>query len=433
MSHAFPARACGIDFGTSNSTIGWRRPDHPTLLPLEDGKPTLPSVVFFNAEENSVSFGRAGLREYLDGYEGRLMRSLKSLLGSSLIDGRTEVQGRTILFRDLLAQFIATLKARAEAQAERSFEQVVMGRPVFFVDDDAAADRVAESTLADIARAVGFEEVSFQYEPIAAAFHYETALAHEEIVLVADIGGGTSDFSIIRLSPERAKAAERWGDVLANGGVHIGGTDFDRQLSLTAAMPLLGHRSLLKNGREMPASLYFNLATWHTINFAYTRQVWAEQQRLIIDAMEPERLDRLLALIRERAGHWLAHQVEEAKIVLSSGDTAVLSLERFAPGEQENLTRAEFELATQGLVEQVEAAVTRLLPEAGIPATGIDTVFFTGGSSGIPLLRRRIAARFPLARVVEGDLFGSIGAGLAVDAAHRYGTDTRMKTGKYLG
>ncbi|MDE2586096.1 MAG: Hsp70 family protein, partial [Betaproteobacteria bacterium] len=128
------ARACGIDFGTSNSTVGWQRPGHPTLLALEDGKVTLPSVVFFNADENTVSFGRAGLGEYLEGYEGRLMRSLKSLLGSSLIEGKTEVQGKALLFRDLLAQFIGELKGRAEKLGGRTFDQVVLGRPVYFVD-----------------------------------------------------------------------------------------------------------------------------------------------------------------------------------------------------------------------------------------------------------------------------------------------------------
>ena len=415
------AHALGIDFGTSNSTVGWLRPQQATLLPLEDGKPTLPSVVFFNAEEDTVRFGRAGLQDYLDGHEGRLMRSLKSLLGSSLIDGVTEVQGRPIRFRDLLTQFIATLKARAEAHGGRSFNQAVFGRPVHFVDDDTAADRLAEATLGEIARAVGFKELSFQYEPIAAAFHYETGLAREEVVLVADIGGGTSDFSIVRLSPDRVHAVDRWSDVLANDGIHIGGTDFDKQLSLAEVMPLLGHRSQLKNGREMPSSIYFNLATWHTINFAYTRQVWAEQQRLHLETIAPERLDRLLALIRERAGHWLAHQVEQVKIALSSQETAQLSLERFSPGEQMLLTRSQFDLAALILVEKIEAAVSRLLPEAGLAASGIDTLFFTGGSSGIPLLRRRLSALFPQARVVEGDLFGSIGAGLAVDAARRYG------------
>jgi hypothetical chaperone protein len=419
--HTSPARACGIDFGTSNSTVGWLRPHAPTLLSLEDGKPTLPSVVFFNAEENTVSFGRAGLSEYLEGCEGRLMRSLKSLLGSSLIDGRTEVQGRQVVFRDLLTQFIGTLKARAESEGGRGFEQAVFGRPVYFVDDDEAADRLAEQTLAGIARAVGFKEVTFQYEPIAAAFHYERDIHREELVLIADIGGGTSDFSLVRLSPERTRAVDRRADVLANGGIHIGGTDFDRQLSLASVMPQLGYRSLLRNGREMPASIFFNLATWHTINFAYTRQVWAEQQQLVLEAMAPEQLERLLRLIELRAGHWLAHKVEEAKIALSAQDTTALSLERFAPGACHELTRAEFELATTTLVEKVEATVATLLLQSGVAANGIDTVFFTGGSSGIPLLRRRIAALLPKARVVEGDLFGSIGGGLAVEAARRFG------------
>ena len=163
------ANACGIDFGTSNSTVGLLRPGQPTLLPLEDGKVTLPSVVFFNAEEQCTRFGRAALADYLEGSEGRLMRSLKSLLGSRLIDGRTEVGGRALPFRELLERFIGDLKRRAEAQAQREFTQAVFGRPVFFVDDDALADATAQATLAGVAHAVGFKDVSFQFEPIAAA------------------------------------------------------------------------------------------------------------------------------------------------------------------------------------------------------------------------------------------------------------------------
>jgi len=421
MLHASPARACGLDFGTSNSTVGCLRPGQSSLFALEEGKVTLPSVVFFNAEDDTVSFGRAGLREYLAGCEGRLMRSLKSLLGSSLIDGKTEVHGRSVVFRDLLSQFIGDLKRRADQHGTRPFEQAVFGRPVYFVDDDAAADREAEATLAAIARAVGFAEVSFQYEPIAAAFHYETEIHREELVLVADIGGGTSDFSLVRLSPQRAKASERRDDLLANGGVHIGGTDFDKQLSLAGVMPLLGYRSRLANEREMPSSVFFNLATWHTINFAYTRQVLLEQQRLAIDAREPERMQRLLALIEKRAGHWLATEVEQAKIALSEQETTTLLLDRLAPDLQHLITRSQFDLVTAQLVDKVEATVAAMLREAGVAAGRIDTVFFTGGSSGIPRLRQRIAALLPQARAVEGDLFGSIGAGLAVEAARRYG------------
>lgn len=415
------ARACGIDFGTSNSTVGWWRPDCSPLLPLEDGKVTLPSVVFFNADEDSVSFGRAGLEEYLDGYEGRLMRSLKSLLGSSLIDGRTEVHGRAVLYRDLLAHFIGELKRRADAQAERPFTQAVFGRPVYFVDGDAAADQSAEKTLEEIAHAVGFSDVSFQFEPIAAAYHYEQEISSEELVLIADIGGGTSDFSLIRLSPERAKLTDRRNDLLANGGVHIGGTDFDRHFSLAAVMPLLGYKSQLKGGLEFPSSYFFNLATWHTINFAYTRPVWAELQRLYLDTLAPEMLDRLLTLIRERSGHWLALQIEEAKIALSNQDSTAMQLDRLEPQLRHELTRTEFDLATIGLVDKVGETIAGLLQQAGVAAERIDTVFFTGGASGVPLLRERISALLPQARRIEGDLFGSIGAGLAVEARRRFG------------
>ena len=174
-----PARACGIDFGTSNSTVGWLRPGVPALLPLEDGKPTLPSAVFFNADEESTHYGRDALQEYLEGYEGRLMRALKSLLGSNLMEGSTEVGGRALRYSDLLASFIGELKRRAEREAGRPFEQAVFGRPVFFVDDNPAADRRAQDTLEHIARQVGFREVSFQFEPIGAALHYEASLAHE--------------------------------------------------------------------------------------------------------------------------------------------------------------------------------------------------------------------------------------------------------------
>src|SRR3954470_24105989 len=142
------ANACGVDFGTSNSTVGWARPGQSALLALEDGKATLPSVVFFNAEDDEVSYGRAALSGYLAGYEGRLMRSLKSLLGTSLIDGQTEVGGRALPFRLLLTQFIGELKRRAEAEAGQAFESAVFGRPVFFIDDSAEADRQAEDTLA---------------------------------------------------------------------------------------------------------------------------------------------------------------------------------------------------------------------------------------------------------------------------------------------
>ncbi|WP_426323773.1 Hsp70 family protein [Pseudoduganella sp. R-43] len=414
------AQACGIDFGTSNSTAGWVRPGQPIMLELEDGKMTLPSVVFFNAEDEETSYGRAALAEYLAGCEGRLMRSLKSLLGTSLIDGQTEVGGRALPFRLLLSQFIGEVKRRAESAAGRHFDHVVMGRPVHFIDDDKVADQLAQDTLADIARSVGFREVAFQYEPIAAAFEYEAQIDREELVLIADIGGGTSDFTLVRLGPDRVARTERVDDILATGGVHIGGTDFDKYLSLSSVMPLLGYGSQFLSGAEVPSSYYFNLATWHTINQAYTRKMQAQLTEMIRDAREPAKLERLQHLIVERAGHWLALKVEEAKIGLSTEDQVQLGLERFGPPVLLEVTRSGFDSAVEHLVSSVGATVTQLLADAGVQPGQVDTIFFTGGSSGVRLLRERIAALVPGARRVEGDLFGSIGAGLARDALRKF-------------
>ena len=414
------AQACGIDFGTSNSTAGWSRSGQNALLPLEDGKLTLPSVIFFHAEDAHVSYGRAALADYLEGHEGRLMRSLKSLLGTSMMDEHTEVAGRAVPFRGLLAQFIGELKRRAEHAAGHEFSCAVLGRPVFFVDDDPLADQRAQDTLEDIARRTGLRDIAFQYEPIAAAFDYESQISREELVLVVDIGGGTSDFTLIRVGPERARQTERKGDILASGGVHIGGTDFDRALSLASMMPMLGLGSLLRNGREMPSSPYFNLATWHTINLAYTKKAWSQIAELHQGAVDRPKLERLQSVVRERAGHWLALQVEEAKIALSNAPLAQIDIGRIAAGETVTLQRAELDRAINGLVTSVQQTVARLLSDASITAAGIDTVFFTGGSSGVPLLRERVLALAPQARCVEGDLFGSIGAGLALDAYRKF-------------
>ncbi|MCX7217788.1 MAG: Hsp70 family protein [Burkholderiales bacterium] len=424
MSHA-----CGVDFGTSNSTVGWHRPGQSALLTLEQDKVTLPSVVFFNADEDEVNYGRAALTSYLAGYEGRLMRSMKSLLGTSLIEGQTEVQGRALPFRQLLAHYIAELKRRAEQSAGQTFSQAVFGRPVHFIDDDRNADRIAQNTLEDIALAVGFKEISFQYEPIAAAIDYESRIEREELVLIADIGGGTSDFSLVRLSPERSKHTDRHNDILGNGGVHIGGTDFDKYLSLTQIMPLLGLGGKLANGTEVPSGHYFNLATWHTINQLYSQKVTREMQDIYRDANNDDlriRLERFLFLLDQRDGHWLAIKAEEAKIMLSDQDSISLNLDRLRSKTGAalecvlTLEQQGFQTAISHLMEQVALTIQKVVDDAGVSMADIDTVFFTGGSSGVRGLRQRIAAMVPNAKKVEGDLFGSIGAGLGLDAHRRF-------------
>ncbi|MNZ34890.1 Chaperone protein DnaK [compost metagenome] len=421
MLHSSPARALGIDFGTSNSTVGWWRPDVEPLIALEDDKITLPSVVFFNIEERRPVYGRLALHEYLEGYEGRLMRSLKSLLGSSLLKSETTVLGSALPFKDLLGLFLGELKKRGEAAAEREFDSVVLGRPVFFVDEDEKADKEASDTLTAVAKKIGFNEVSFQYEPIAAAFDYERSIEREELVLIVDIGGGTSDFSLVRLAPERREVADRHADILATGGVHIGGTDFDKQLSLQGVMPLFGYGSRMKSDAFMPTSYHLNLATWHTINAVYAQKSQLALKNMRYDIVDATGIDRLFKLIEQRAGHWLAMQVEASKIELTDIEQRSIDLSRVEAGLSANLTRGLFEDAIEPLLVRVRNSVTQLLAQADVPVERVDTVFFTGGSSGVPALRQSVAAMLPNARHVEGNRFGSIGSGLAIEAKKRYG------------
>lgn len=421
-------RVCGVDFGTSNSTVAWHDGSQVRLLTLEDDKPTLPSVIFFNSDLDEVAYGRAALTAYLDGYEGRLMRSMKSLLGTSMMDGHTEVQGRRLPYQELLTQYMAELKRRAESAAGQGFTHAVFGRPVHFVDDDVAADKLAEQSLQEIARAIGFHEVAFQFEPIAAALDYESRLASEELVLVVDIGGGTADFSVIRLSPQSRRKIDRQDDILSNTGVHIGGTDFDKYLSLQHLMPLLGMGGRLSNGIEMPSANYFNLATWHTINLIYSQKVVREIQDICRDIGDAElryRCECLLHLIEYRDGHWLALKAEEAKIALSSAPQVQLALERLRGKTQQIpvellIDQWQLQAALQSLFVQLNATIALALQQAAVHPDQIDTIFFTGGASGVRGLREDLAALLPRAKMVQGDVFGSIGAGLAWDAHRRF-------------
>ena len=264
---------CGLDFGTSNTTLGTTEGHAPVLAALETGHTTIPSAIFYSAD-GAVLIGRKAVEAYVDGVNGRLMRSLKSVLGTALIDETTRMGRQRTRFRDVIGYYLGAVKRRAEQATGRELRDVVHGRPVHFVDNDPDADAKAEQTLREIAREIGFDEVTFQFEPIAAALDYERQISAEEIALIADIGGGTSDFSIVRLSPQRHGNANRASDILANDGVRIGGTDFDRQLSLGVVMPLFGFGSAMKRaGLEVPSRYFHDLATWSNINRMYEPRV----------------------------------------------------------------------------------------------------------------------------------------------------------------
>ncbi|MBP2290942.1 Hsp70 family protein [Azospirillum rugosum] len=414
--------ACGLDFGTSNTTLGVQGDGAFRLLPLDGGRTTLPSAVFFDFEADAVTVGQGAIDAYVSGVEGRLMRSIKSMLGTDLIDADTALRKGRISFRAVIATFLEQVKRRAEEALGSELTDVVLGRPVHFVDGDPAGDAAAEETLGEIARSVGFRSISFQYEPIAAALDYEQQVTGEELALIADIGGGTSDFSVVRIGPDRRGKADRSGDILANDGIRVGGTDFDRDLSLATAMPLLGHGSAMKRqGLLAPKHLFLDLATWSKINFLYTAKAMADLERLHRDSAAPDRIERLIGVVEHRLGHALAMAVERTKIALSDGPEAGLRLD-WGDGD---LTRpvsvADLNGATAVLAGRIGGRVRASLAEAGTDASAIDAVFLTGGSTLLPQVRAAILAEVPDARAVEGNIFGSVGTGLAIEAGRRYG------------
>jgi len=413
--------ACGLDFGTSNTTLGHVASDGPILLPLEGAHRTIPSAIFFELGQEPV-IGRAATAAYVEGLSGRLMRGLKSVLGTPLMDEATPVGRQRLRLRDIIARYLTEVKARAETACGATLDSVVHGRPVHFVDGDAEADRRAEDTLREIARDVGFREVSFQYEPIAAALDYERQVASEEIALVADIGGGTSDFSIVRLSPERRGRVDRADDILANDGVRIGGTDFDRQLSLATVMPLLGLGSPMRRADlAVPNAYYHDLATWSAINRLYNAKILREIDEVIRDCARPDLVTRLHAAVEGERGHALAGAVEGAKIAASEQGTAELDLGLVERGLAARVDRGTLAVQTGDLARSVAARIGRCLAQAELAPERIDALFLTGGSTGLPHLRAALTGALPSARVVEGDIFGSVGLGLTIEAARRGG------------
>jgi len=412
---------CGLDFGTSNTTLGTIEGQAPVLAALEINQTTIPSAIFYEVD-GAVLIGRKAIEAYVDGVPGRLMRSLKSVLGTSLIDETTRLGRERISFRDVIGYYLAAVRRRAEQATGRELREVVHGRPVHFVDNAPDADRAAERTLREIAREIGFDEVTFQFEPIAAALDYERQISIEEIALIADIGGGTSDFSIVRLSPQRHRKADRATDILANDGVRVGGTDFDRQLSLGLVMPLFGFGSAMKRaGLDVPSRYFHDLATWSNINRMYEPRVIADIRQVRQQAAEPSLLDRLVRVVDEQRGHTLAMEVEDAKIALSDRRKTAISLEWVAPGLNAAVSRPDLVSHTMQLAERIAARIKICLAQARLSAEDIDAVFLTGGSVKLAHVRKAIIRAAPSARVVEGDTFGAVGKGLSLEALRRYG------------
>jgi hypothetical chaperone protein len=410
----------GIDFGTSNSAAAYIDVTGTLrVVPLDGLRFEMPTAVFFASETHTVLFGGEAMQAYLSGTEGRLMRSLKSLLGSALMDEYTNANGQALQFFDIVVLFFKDLKRRAEAHAGHPFSHAMLGRPVHFVDDNPERDALAQETLGRAAREAGFSHIAYQLEPIAAALDYEQRVASETNVLVVDIGGGTSDFTVIRLNPQRSAQADRGADILATTGVHIGGTDFDRLLDLCIVMPLLGYRHIGTGGRPVPNSVFFDLSTWHLIHQSYTRKALHFAKELWTDFADRSLHARLMQALQEQHGHRMLAAVERAKIACStSGTAAPVELDFLDVGLSPALHAPAMAEALQSSIEQVVQCAQECVAQSGLKQ--VDAVYLTGGSSAMRPLMDALRAAMPQADMVQGDRFGGVAAGLAYEKSQTW-------------
>lgn len=413
---------CAIDFGTSNSAVAVPDGAALKLAPVEGAYTTLPTAVFFNTDENTREFGRSALAAYIDGFDGRLMRSMKSILGSPLAENSTDLgDGSAIKYTDIIAIFVDHLKRSAEKSTGGPISRAVLGRPVFFVDDDPRADQMAQQQLEAAARSAGLREIHFQYEPIAAAFDYESHLTEEGLVLVADIGGGTSDFSLVRVGPERMTRVERKDDVLAHHGVHVAGTDFDRRVELVTILRELGYQTLDPEGREIPNRIYFDLATWHLINTVYAPKRVSELALMRHLFTQVKHHDRLMRVVERRLGHALAAHAEEAKIGVAAGGETVIDLDEVEDDLRLAFDEAQLIKAGQDETQRIVQAARDTVQAAGVAPRDVNAIYFTGGSTGLAFLSGALAAAFPDAKAVFGDRLASVATGLGIHARRLFG------------
>ena len=421
----------GIDFGTTNSSVahingagevalarfvaaGRSRESYRSLLYLEQVKER-------GVKALKSWSGPAGIDQYLSGDgKGRLMQSLKSFLSSRSLQ-TTEIFGKRYALEGLIGRILKDLREKAEAQFGVKIAGAVVGRPVQFVgsenDDD---NRYAETRLLEAFTIAGYESVEFELEPVAAARYYESTLSRNQLILIGDFGGGTSDFSLLRVGPTILRRGRSDGDLLGNAGVGFAGDAFDAKIIRHLIAPALGAGSEIRSMDKIlsvPSWVYAKLERWHHLSFLKTRDVIEMLRGVEKDALEPEKIKALIHVVREDLGFQLHRAVQKVKSDLSDHDRAVF---RFSDGYlqfEAILERKVFEAWIEEELTMIRNCVDSLLAESGVQNEAIDEVFLTGGSSFVPAVRRIFEDRFGSGKIQTGNEFTSVAHGLALKAA----------------
>ena len=410
----------GVDFGTSNSAIAIMQDGRETVIrgKAKDDK-TESSILFFPKWEMGKHYvGDQAITQYVEsGMNGRLIQSAKSILPDTLFQF-TWIHGVRYEIDDLIALIIKHLKQKADRTTNAEIKKAVFGRPAVF-SDNPEEDKIAEQRLRSAALKAGFEEVYFQLEPIAAAFSYEMKIAKPEIVLVADLGGGTSDFTIMRLDPQSARRKNRIPDIVATGGIHIGGNDFDTQIMWHKLVSYFGYGSQYKTWDKwlpLPVHLFRRLCEWERIPFLKARDTQEMLRKFLQSGNDKDAISRLITLIDKDLGFSLFKAIEGAKKELSYNHTAAITFEKLNLSINATLTLSEFNNFIKEKVAKFESYLAAFIDNSGLRDDDIDTVFITGGSSLVPTLREIFVRRFGENKIRGGETFTSVATGLALSA-----------------
>lgn len=415
----------GIDFGTSNSAVAIIHEDGKSEVLKIDGKQTVPSLIFFpDSELGKYYIGYEAIAKYLDsGMKGRFIQSIKSVLPSDLFTG-TNISGFGVLTsEDLVAMILKYLKEKADALSGADTKSVVIGRPARF-SEKPKLDELAEERLKAAAIKAGFTNISFQLEPIAAALHYESTLTKEELVLVADIGGGTSDFTIMKLSPDKRDKTNRKEDILASGGIYIGGDSFNSDIMRWKLLKYFGFGSEIKtmSGKILPfpSDLLSQICRWQDVSFIKNRETEILLNSIYYESTNKEAVTRLQTLIGEDLSYLLFQEIEKAKIGLSSLEQMPIIFNESKINIDETIIRPEFEELIDDRLKRINDSVEEIIKSAGVSNQAIDAVFITGGSSLIPAVRDIFANKFGEEKIVSSDSFTSVASGLALSSKNLF-------------
>jgi hypothetical chaperone protein len=426
MSHGI-----GLDFGTTNSAVAVAIPDGTTVLATFTGDgyqtTTFRSVLYFDPDIRTPDRKPRAIAgpEAINGYlqadtRGRLMQSMKSHLASRVFR-ETYVFGEKYTLEDLIAMILRELRAAATAQFGDLGASVVVGRPVHFSGAASAEDDAfALSRLRRALGQAGFEEIVFEFEPVAAAYEFESQLDHDELILIADFGGGTSDFSLMQVGPGVRRRGHTAQDILGTDGVAIAGDTFDSKIVRYVVAPRLGqgsqYRSAFDKVLPVPAWLYSNLERWHYLSLLKSKRTMQMLAELRLQAFEPEKIAALIHVIEHDLGYYLYRAVEHTKIELSDRALSTLRFRDAALVLEQLVQRDEFEGWIGDEIAAIAACLDRLLERAGVVPSDVGSVFMTGGSSFVPVVRRLFEARFGASRLRSGGELTAVAKGLALRA-----------------